>query len=283
VRSLGLARRFRAAALSAALALLFASAVVAPAHAADPSVGGFDRDSFRAYVSAQGGERAPLMFVYRGTTLDVPSGRVLAVVDGFQIAHATLPDAQGRAYAWRRAFLLYRDATSGVVLRHYPDVRASRTAPPLSITRLALIGDVLEPIALSGVRGGPPRRVVANERLAARRDGRDFVFQRVLTPPNPIEQPVEIMETLVRSSGGTARDRLRMSMTKVANNTDFLPPGGRHVLYMTWRPVERWADVPESLRQFVDTEAPGMKTLPATLADALAELGLDSLAAFDNP
>lgn len=258
--------------------LLAAVVLAAPAAIA----GGFDRAAFTAYVDSQGNRDAPRLYAYSGTVYDVPSGKILATVDGYQQARtfgAAAPD--GPAFVVRRAFLLYRAADDGRVLRVYPDVRAARTAPPLSITRLALAGDRVASTAISGTRG-EARRITVPEQLDARREAAHWVFRRVLAPPNPIEQPVEIQEVVVRDAAVPTPERIRWVMTKVANNTDFLPAGGRHLLHLTWRPVDRWDELPASVRDFMDREAPGLKTLPGTLEAALAELGLDDASAFDR-
>lgn len=264
--------------LRSGLALLSACALSMPAALG----GGFDRAALSAYVDAQGARDAPRLYAYSGTVYDVPSGRILATVDGYQQARAFgAPAPDDSAFVVRRAFLLYRAVDDGRVLRVYPDVRAARTPPPLSLTRLALSGDRIASVAVSGTRG-EARRVTVPEQLDAHREGAHWVFRRVLAPPNPIEQPVEIQEAVVRDAAAPAGERIRWVMTKVANNPDFLPPGGRHLLHLTWRPVERWDELAPIVREFIEREAPGMKTLPATLAAALSELGLPDQGAFDR-
>ncbi len=101
-----------------------------------------------------------------------------------------------------------------------------------------------------------------------------FAFRRMLAPPNPVEQPLEVVEMRVHPGARSAEDRARVSMTKVANNTDFLPAGGRHLMHLNWRPVHDLEDLPASVREFMPREAPGMASLPPTLGAALEELGL---------
>jgi hypothetical protein len=236
--------------------------------------GGFGPEAFAAFVDAQGERAAPRLYAYRGEVYDVPGGQLVATVEGYQQARVfPVANARSQAFVARRAVLLYRAPGTGAVLRVYPDVRASVTAPPLGLVRYTLSGDEVRSESVSGTRAAA-RSLDVPENLDAHREGADWVFRRVLRPPNPVEQPVEIQESVVRPGPGPASGRIRSVMTKVANNTVIFAPGGRHVLHLVWRPVENWSALPPGVREFLDREAPGMKTLPASLEDSLAELGL---------
>jgi hypothetical protein len=239
--------------------------------------GGFDRAAFDAYVESLGGLDAPRAYGYRGTVYDVPSGRVVARVEGYQIARAFRDAARpDEAVLVRRAFLIYRAAESEAVLAYYPDIREKTIGrPPLSVVRLTLAGDRVTTRAVTGL-GGKPTSISLPEQLSAAREGAAFVFRRVLAPPDPQQQPVEITET-VRRAEGAPPERIRTTMTKVANNQSFLPPGGRHLLHLVWRPAARFEDLPAGVQKLIEAEAPMMKSLPETLAAALAEAGLDRL------
>lgn len=236
--------------------------------------GGFGPDAFAAFIEAQGGRSAPRLYAYHGEVYDVPGGQLVATVEGYQQARVFAgADARTEAFVARRAVLLYREPGTGALLRIYPDVRASVTAPPLGLARYTLSGDEVLSDSVSGTRAAA-RSFNVPETLDAHREGADWVFRRVLRPPNPVEQPVEIQESVVRPGRGPASGRIRSVMTKVANNTTFLEPGGRHVLHLVWRPVESWEALTPGIREFLDREAPGMKTLPSSFEQSLAELGL---------
>jgi len=237
--------------------------------------GGFDRAAFAAYVETQGGRNAPRFYAYSGTVYDIPSGEILATVDGYQQARVYIPDpGKTEAYIVRRAFLLYQTPDRAKTLKVYPDVRAASTAAPLSIARVKLDGDRLKTATLSGVKGRTSTNAALPETLSAAREDQAFVFRRVIVPPNPQEQPVELFETVYEAHAG-APPGIRSVMTKVANNTGFLPAGGRHMLHMIWRPIATYADLTASVRQFIEAEAPDMKNLPPTLAESFAALGVE--------
>lgn len=253
------------------LCLLFAAPF------ASAQSGGFDRTAFEAYVETLGATDGPRFYAYTGTVYDVPSGKIIATVDGYQAARvfrdAAKPD---EAVLIRRAFLLYRAPGSGEVISYYPDVRAkSVSKPPLGLVRLALEGDRATSRAVVS-NSGQPTNITLPEQLSVTREGTDYVFRRVVSPPDPQQQPIEVME-MVRRASGKPSERIRIVMTKVANNQSFLPPGGRHLLHLVWRPVERFEDLPPVIRTFIDAEAPVMKSLPETLDAALKEVGLSAL------
>jgi hypothetical protein len=245
--------------------------------AASAQSGGFDRAAFEAYVETLGGTMAPRFYGYTGTVYDVPSGKIIATVDGYQLARVFRNTVDpNQAVLVRRAFLLYRAVGSGEVISHYPDVRAkSMPKPPLGLVRLKLEGDRATTRAVVS-NSGLPTNITLPEQLSAAREGGDYVFRRVLSPPDPQQQPIEVTEMVLRPSG-LPSERIRIVMTKVANNQSFLPPGGRHLLHLVWRPVERFEDLPPVIRRFIDDEAPLMKSLPDTLETALAEIGLTAL------
>ncbi len=239
--------------------------------------GGFDRAVLDTYARAHGGESAPRQYAYGGTAYELPSGRILATVDGWQLARsfpggAQDPDAW---YVVRRAFLLYRAPDGGEILARYPDVRArSAPVPVLSIVRHALQGDRIVTTGVAGVRGAT-REVALAEQLGAAHEDDGWVFRRVISPPDPQQKPLEITEILYGDAGRPAAPRIRFVMTKVAENWGFMPPGGRHVLHLTWRPVAADSGLPASVRSLLANEAPAaMTSLPATLEAAYAELGL---------
>jgi hypothetical protein len=261
--------------LTLLMGLVFAFTAV-PGHSRELSEqsGGFTPESFERFVEALGSVQTDRVFAYHGTAYDHPSGRVIATVEGYQRARVFRDGRPDQAFLVRRAFLLYRDPTSGSMLKIYPDVRASVTRPPLSITRYTLSGDRVISHALSGVSGSA-RAVAVPESLHATREGERFVFRRVMAPPNPAEQPLEIQETTLMPRASTGTD-VRTVMTKVANNT-FLPPnGGRHLLHLVWYPVSGESALGGALRRFLADEAPGLRSLPGSLNAALRELGVDT-------
>lgn len=239
--------------------------------------GGFDRAALDAYARAHGGESAPRQYAYGGTAYELPSGRILATVDGWQLARS-FPGGPQDPDAWyvvRRAFLLYRTPDGGEILARYPDVRArSAPVPVLSIVRHALQGDRVVTTGVAGVHGAT-REVALAEQLGAAREDDGWVFRRVISPPDPQQKPLEITEILYGDAHRPAAPRIRFVMTKVAENWGFLPPGGRHVLHLAWRPVAADSELPASVRSLLANEAPAaINSLPATLEAAYAELGL---------
>ncbi|MCU0760940.1 MAG: hypothetical protein MUF07_17315 [Steroidobacteraceae bacterium] len=267
--------RLRHAARRLGLLALLSAAAVAPAARAHER--GFDAAALEAWALAHGGRDAPRTYAYEGTVYDLPSGRILATLDGWQLARA-FPGGVADPGAWyvvRRAFLLYRAPGSGEILAHYPDVRASRMpVPSLSIVRYVLRGDRLVPTAVAGVRGAI-RDVSLPEQLGAAREDGAWVFRRVLTPPDPRQKPFELTEIVAQPGPSGAAPRIRFAMTKVADNWGFLPAGGRHLLHLSWRPVAGLEALAPVVRRLLEEDAPpALGTLPATLDAAYGELGL---------
>lgn len=269
--------------LPLAAALWLVIALLLGTRSAAALEGGFDSASLAGYARAQGGVEAPRVYAFNGTVYDAPGGRVLATLDGFQIARAFAGgrDEPGVWYVIRRAFLLYRAPGSGEVLAYYPDVRTNAMpAPALSIARYELRGDRILSRAVSGVRGRL-REISLPEQLGVVREDDTWVFRRVLSPPDPQQKPIELTETVMAMatpSDGTPR--IRSTMTKVADNWGFLPPGGRHLLHLSWRPVAGFGALADRVQAVIDAAPAGLKTLPDTLPKALAELGFD---AFPSP
>ena len=164
---------------------------------------------------------------------------------------------------------------SGEILARYPDVRSrSAPVPVLSIVRFVMRGDRVVTSGVSGVRGAT-REVALPEQLGAAREDDAWVFLRVLSPPDPQQKPIELTEIVARDGATDAAPRARFVMTKIAENWGFLPPGGRHVLHLSWRPVAGLESVAPVLRQLVTAEAPpALASLPSSLEAAYAELGL---------
>lgn len=260
-------------------ALVLLGAIVAALAAPDLQArdGGFDAAALEAYARAHGAVGSPRTYAYQGTVYDVPSGRILATVDGWQVARTFTggPADPGAWYVVRRAFLLYRDPSGQSTLAHYPDVRSSASpAPALSIVRYALLDGRVATSGISGVRGRT-REVTLPEQLGAAREDAAWVFRRVISPPDPQQKPLELTEIVMADAGTDAAPQLRFVMTKVADNWGFLPSGGRHLLHLSWRPVDQDAALAPSVRALLAEEAPAaLRRLPATLEEAYAELGV---------
>ncbi len=239
---------------------LLAALLAAPALAQ----GGFDAAAFRQFASARAGDGQPVYWYSTGELRSYPEGRLLALVEGFDTAR-TIPDPDrpdGRIQLSRKIYI-YRDPATGAVLREYAGKPVAPIAYPYQLIRYWLEGDRLRTHVTQGA-GERVQRIGPGGNATARRQGDTLM----VTAPLYLDLPA--------AGGGryqafenydfffTGRDGLRLSWLRYGDDALTGKPSIMHMV--GWR-VERFADLPEGMRRFVEAEAPLWKAPPADMAE----------------
>jgi len=235
---------------------LFAVAALISATIA-ANVMAMDQADFTDYVWGRTGDGSLVHRVSIGTAYDIESGKILARVEGHEVA-MTIPSMAepGTVYHIARAMLLYRDPESDAVLAVYPgsdpDVQTGVSAYS------HVDGDFVWRLG-NPANGTPPRTVA--ERVDCERQG--SVLYCVLSASYDTEAGIKTLEyrwTVDRTaSSPEAAARVEFAEIKP------LTPGVSErplLLRLTSYRASAWEAVPTTLRLWIETEAPGFATLP---------------------
>ena len=226
--------------------------------------GGFDEAAFRQFTSARAGDGQPVYWYSTGELRSYPDGRLLALVEGFDTARTMAdPERPGGRIQLSRKIYIYRDPATGVVLRAFNGRPVAPIAYPYQLIRYWREGDRLRTHVTQGA-GDRVQRIGPGGNATARRQGDTLMVTAplYLDMPMPDGRRYQAFENY--DFFFTGPSGLRLSWLRYGEDALTGQPSIMHMV--GWR-VERFADLPEGMRRFVETEAPLWKAPPVDLAD----------------
>jgi hypothetical protein len=242
-------------------ALLLSSATPGPAAAA-----GFDPALFEVFVdSNMGRDGRPVYYYSTGTVKTFPGGQLLANVEGVDMARLIRRDPDGTVHKASRKMYIFRDPKTGAVIDQVGGKPNDAWFYPYQYMTFRLDGDTLRATSTQGA-GAAKRMVDIGSAMDARRVGDVVVF----SAPNARERPdgtgsYEMYEFWVQPKGSTVQPSTTLTLTLVS----WHPIGNGKPVYThrtSWR-VDRYADLPASLRDWIDRNAPLYREPPKDLAE----------------
>jgi hypothetical protein len=248
----------------AALTIAWCCAIGAPAQAE-----GFNQRLFDTFVDARVGSGAPVWWYSTGTVRAFPSGELLFRMEGFDTARL-VPRAAGSTEAIQlsRKIYIMRDPVTGQVVRNYDGNPVAPIAYPYQLITYRLNGDGVDTFVEQG-SGGRLQRLGPVTGMSARMVGDTAAFTAPLFLDIPLPtgvrmQVFENYDFFIHPRRSRLAEPHQLSWMR----TGPLPAwaGGRQaVMHLTtWR-VERWQDLPASIRSYVETEAPYWRNPPESL------------------
>jgi hypothetical protein len=255
------------------LALLTISAVVVGAllaafHAKPVRAEGFDRQVFDRWVEARAGRGDPVYWYSSGTVTEYPSGRILARMEGFDTARRVWPDRKrAEAYQLSRKIYVFRDVETNAVLRSFNGKPIDSVRFPYQFITYRLRGDELETLLEQG-SGAARLNLGPSTGIAVRRLGRSLVFTAPLYLDVP--GPAGIARTLfenydffIQPAARDPREQYQLSWVRYGNRGAFSDqPTITHMV--SWR-VDRFESLPQTIRDYVMSEAPLWRAPPRDL------------------
>lgn len=244
-----------------ACAALIGSLIAADVMAMDP-------EDFTDYVWGRAGDGANIHRVSIGTAHDIGSGKMLARVEGYEVARAVPSKTEpGTIYQVSRALLLYRDPETNALLAVYPD------SDPAALTGVSAYtyadGGLIWRVG-SPTNDAPPRTIAG--RVDCERQG-PVLYCRHGTSYDSKEgmTVLEYRWTVDRTaSSPAAAARMEFAETEPPASGIFEGPVMKR---LTAYRVPSWEGVPDTLRQWVEAEAPGFTSLPDDMAALIEAAG----------
>lgn len=256
-----------------ALAALAGFAITSAPALAQGTPGGFDEDSFRVFTEARFGTGEPVYWYSAGTVRAYPSGEILFLMEGYDTARGEQVEGAERptAHQFNRKTYIYRDATTGEILREYNGNPVSPIAYDYQFITYELSDDgFLETVVEQG-RAPRLQRFGPERDMGVTRLGDTYVFSAPVFLDFPIpgtEMRYEAWENY--DFFVTPDAEISHPMTLSWARYGALPPwagGGPSIIHMvSWR-IDNYKDVPERFRQYIEAEAPLWMTPPENLEE----------------
>jgi hypothetical protein len=247
-------------------------ALAAPAVAKDASDTGFTPALFNRFIDMRVGDGAPVYWYSVGTVRAYPSGELLYRMEGFDTARMHWPDrSKPVVHQYNRKIYVFRDVATNQVVRTLNGTAVEPIAYPYQFISYQLIGSQVKTIVEQGQAPRVQRIESDGTKMAVKPVGNALMFTAPVyldfpTPNGGRYQAFENYDFMVqpRNSGVNVPNQLSWLRTGP------LPAslgGGQSVMHLvSWR-VDRYADLPKTIRDYVETDAPLWKLPPRDLTE----------------
>lgn len=222
--------------------------------------GGFSDAVFAAWAEARTGSGDPVYWYSVGTMNAYPSGEVLAVMEGFDTARSEIDPETGAVRQYSRKIYIFRDPDTGAVLREVAGQKVAPIAYPYQFITYArdgaggMLTTVEQGAGPSFSRFGPSGGMTARK-LGDAVNFNAPVWLDFEVAPGVRYQAWENYDFFIQPEAAETAQRYQLSWVRYGA----LPVwtgAGNGVMQMTgWR-VARFADLPDGIRRYVETEAP---------------------------
>ncbi len=228
--------------------------------------GGFDAELFERFVDSNMGlDGKPVYYYSTGTVKTFPGGELLAYIEGVDMARLLRRDPDGTVHKASRKMFILRDPRTREVIEQIGGKSNDSYFYPYQYMTFRLDGDRLLGTATQG-KGAAKFSVDIGSAFDARRAGDVAVF----SAPNAHVRPdgtgsFEMYEFWVQPAGSTVRPSTTLTLTLV----NWHPIGGGKPVYThrtSWR-VDRYEELPASLRSWIDAKAPLYREPPRDMAE----------------
>lgn len=246
-----------------------AMALVACLGAASPSIAtakGFTPEIFETFVwSNMGTDGAPVYYYSTGTVRAFPGGELLATIEGVDMARLLKRDEDGTVHKASRKMYIMRDPTTGEVIEQIGGRPNNAYFYPYQYMTFKREGETLAGKATQGA-GSALRTVDIGAAMVAKKIGDVTVF----SAPNYRARPdgtgsYEMYEFWVQPKEKNISPSTQLTLTLV----NWHPIGNGKPVYThrtSWR-LERYEDMPQSLRDYIEASAPLYKEPPKDMAE----------------
>jgi hypothetical protein len=234
--------------------------------AASAQANGFTAEIFETFVDSNMGLDGSSVYYYSiGTVREFPGGRLLANIEGVDMARLLRRDEDGTVHKAARKMYILRDPASGEVIETIAGQPNTRYFYPYQYMTFRLSGDRLQGTSTQG-SGDQVRTVDIGANFQARKVGDTTVF----TAPNFRALPdgmgsFEMYEFWVPPRSAAIEPPATLTLTLV----NWHPIGEGKPVYThrtTWR-VDDFAGLPESLRSYIVEKAPLYREPPLDMGE----------------
>jgi hypothetical protein len=235
------------------LAVVLAAAV--PLVAAGP---GFDKAAFQQFVTLRAGTGTPVYWYALGEVYSYPEGRRLLIIEGSDTARMLTSPEPDTAIQLSRKVFVYRDPATGEILKEWEGRPVTRIAYPYQFITYKLVGEKLTTFVEQGA-GASLQKIGPGENFLLRRLGPSLVFSAPLflnmeTPRGKYEA-YENYDFVYHPGEKDPRAAHQLIWNRFGDLPAFIGKGKAIIQMVGWR-VDRFEDLPASIRDYIKTDAP---------------------------
>jgi hypothetical protein len=248
----------------------FVALAAAPAvRAADR---GFDEPTFRTWVDMRVGRGEPVYWYCVGTVFSYPDGKPLMKMEGVDTARLDPSLSTPRvAHQLSRKTFVYRDLETQAVLREWQGKPLMPIAYPYQYITYEHEGTGLVTWVEQG-QGARVQRIGPTTDIAARRIGDSLMFSAPLFLDFPMAggaryQAFENYDFFVAPAAAGLKHPYQISWVRYGDLAGGTQKTIMHLV--AWR-VDRYADLPASIRDYLETEGRLWMQPPTDLAEIRA-------------
>ncbi len=254
-RSRFLFRKLFVATLFASVLTLLSNALLAPQVTAAER--GFNPEIFKQWADMRVGRGQPVYWYAVGVAYTYPGGKPVMRLEGIDAARLeTQLSTATEAHQVSRKVFVYRDLETNAILREWQGKPLPPIAYPYQYITYSLRGNGVETMIEQGA-GARMQRIGPGTDITARKIGNTVAFSAPLFLDLPLPsgarmQAFEHYDFFNQDSAPGIEHPYQISWLRFGD----LPAGlGKGVLHMvSWR-VDRYADLPTSIRDYLESEA----------------------------
>jgi len=239
----------------AACAAALIAGCVASGVAAGP---GFDKTSFKQYITLRVGTGTPVYWYAIGEVYSYPEGKRLLTIEGADTARLLPSDEPDTAIQLSRKVFVYRHPVTNELLKEWEGRPVTRIAYPYQFITYRLVGDTLTTFVEQG-SGANLQKIGPGDKFLLRRLGPSLVFSAPLflnmeTPRGKYEA-YENYDFVYHPDEKHPAAKHQLVWNRFGDLPAFIGKGKAVIQMVGWR-VERFEDLPASIRDYITAEAP---------------------------
>lgn len=233
---------------------------------------GFTQQLFDQFIEMRVGKGEPVYWYCYGELYAYPTGKLLAKVEGID-TDRLVKAANGKSQAdtavqLSRKIFVYRDPATNAILREVNGQRVKHIEYPYQMITYRLNGNAVTTAVEQGVA---PRiqKIEGSTPITARRFGELNIFSAPLflnieTPRGKYEAYENY--DFLRQPKKTGAPQYQLSWNRYGDQPAFYGPGRSMIQLLAYR-VDRYQDLPATIREFLDKEAPLWRQPPKDIEE----------------
>jgi hypothetical protein len=233
--------------------------------------GGFNQQLFDQFVELRVGTGDPVYWYMKGEVYSYPDGELIAIIEGFDTGRVLRPEgSKDTAYQLSRKIYVYRNPETGELLEEYNGNLVTYIEYPYQYITLKLEGDELA-LYVEQTKDGRLQKIGPVTGTSVRRVGETVVysapmFLNIETPRGKYEA-YENYDFFLHAK---ENPRYQLAWNRFADRAPWAGTGRVMLQMIGWR-VDRFENLPGTIRTYVEKEAPLWKEPPRDM-DEIREL-----------
>lgn len=232
---------------------------------------GFDQEIFDQFVELRVGTGDPVYWYMKGEVYSYPDGKPIAIIEGFDTGRVIRPkDSKDTAYQLSRKIYVYRHPETGELLEEYNGNPVTYIKYPYQYITFKLEGNELA-LYVEQTKDGRLQKIGPVKGTSVRRVGETVVYSAPMFLN--IETPrgkYEAYENYDFFHHAHEKPKYQLAWNRFADRAPWAGPGRAILQMIGWR-VDRFEDLPDTIRSYVEKEAPLWKEPPKDM-DEIREL-----------